>query len=109
MEMNQNFAFWFDRLFVSPELLGKHGWNAEGIFSTFPAIATGIAGMLAGHLCDSRCVSNNLFVFRFPEFCVLWFGGFGDGRKGCLACLGNYFGNLLLFIRICSLQKENLL
>lgn len=64
MEMNQNFAFWFDRLLVAPELLGKHGWNAEGIFSTFPAIATGIAGMLAGHMIVKQ---------KLTEKTVIWF------------------------------------
>ena len=65
MEMNQNFAFWFDRLFVSPELLGKHGWNAEGIFSTFPAIATGIAGMLSGHMIVKQKLTEKTVIWLF--------------------------------------------
>jgi len=49
-EPGLNFAAWFDRLFFSAEMLGKHGWNSEGLFSTFTSIGTGITGMLAGQL-----------------------------------------------------------
>jgi len=50
LEPGLNFASWFDRLFFSAEMLGKHGWNSEGLYSTFPAIVSGITGMLAGQM-----------------------------------------------------------
>lgn len=65
LEPGLNFAAWFDRLFFSPEMLGKHGWNSEGIFSTFPAIATGIAGMLAGHLIVKQKLSERTLIWLF--------------------------------------------
>jgi predicted acyltransferase len=65
MEPGLNFAAWFDRLFFSPEMLGKRGWNSEGIYSTFPAIATGITGMLAGHLIVRRKISEKTVIWLF--------------------------------------------
>jgi len=49
IEPGNNFAAWFDRLFFAPEILGKRGWNSEGLFSTLPAVATCLIGMLAGY------------------------------------------------------------
>ncbi len=73
MEPGLNFAAWFDRLFFSPEMLGKHGWNSEGIYSTFPAIATGITGMLAGQLILKQKLSANTVIWLFTAgiLCLL--------------------------------------
>lgn len=65
MEPGLNFAAWFDRLFFPPEMLGKHGWNSEGIYSTFPAIATGISGMLAGHLIIRNKLTEETVIWLF--------------------------------------------
>ena len=73
LEPGQNFASWFDLLFFSPEMMGKHGWNSEGIFSTFPAIATVISGILAGHLIVRQKISEKTVIWLFIAgvFCVV--------------------------------------
>jgi len=65
IEPGINFAAWFDRLFFSAEMLGKHGWNSEGVYSTFPAIATGMTGMLAGRLLLTRKITENTIIWLF--------------------------------------------
>jgi predicted acyltransferase len=49
MEPGTNITAWFDRKFL-PGTMWQINWDPEGILSTFPAIVTGITGMLAGHL-----------------------------------------------------------
>ena len=65
LEPGQNFAAWFDRLFFSPRMLGKHGWNSEGLFSTFTAIATGLTGILAGHLIIRQKLTEKTIIWLF--------------------------------------------
>jgi len=60
-----NFAAWVDRLIFPYEMIGKHGWSAEGFYSTFPAIATGITGMLAGRLILTRKITENTIIWLF--------------------------------------------
>ena len=43
-----NLEAWVDRAFV-PGRLYERSWDPEGLLSTFPAIGTGILGMMAGH------------------------------------------------------------
>jgi predicted acyltransferase len=57
LEPGKNLAAWFDRIFL-PGSMYQPGpgvgrifeWDPEGVFSTFPSIVSGIAGMLAGTL-----------------------------------------------------------
>jgi len=65
MEPGVNFAAWFDRLFFSAEMMGRHGWNSEGIYSTFPAIATGMTGMLAGRLILTKKITESTIIWLF--------------------------------------------
>lgn len=44
-----NLAAWFDSLFL-PGKMWQGDWDPEGFLSTLPAIASGIAGLLAGQL-----------------------------------------------------------
>lgn len=49
LEPGKNLAAWVDGLLLPGKLY--HGnWDPEGILSTFPAIVTGISGLLAGYL-----------------------------------------------------------
>ncbi len=48
IEPGRNFAAWFDRLFFAPEILGKKGWNSEGLYSTFPSVSTCLIGIFTG-------------------------------------------------------------
>ncbi len=49
LEPGKNLAAWVDHLLL-PGVMWQKTWDPEGILSTFPAIATGISGMLAGRL-----------------------------------------------------------
>jgi len=49
LEPGKNLAAWFDSLYL-PGKMWEKTWDPEGILSTFPAIVTGITGMLAGKL-----------------------------------------------------------
>lgn len=48
-----NLAAWIDSKFL-PGKMWQGTWDPEGILSTFPAIVTGITGLLAGHLLASH-------------------------------------------------------
>ncbi|MEX2512434.1 MAG: heparan-alpha-glucosaminide N-acetyltransferase domain-containing protein [Cyclobacteriaceae bacterium] len=49
LEPGANLAAWIDRILL-PGKMWQGTWDPEGLFSTIPAIATGILGMLAGHI-----------------------------------------------------------
>lgn len=49
LEPGKNLAAWIDSQ-VIPGRMWQGTWDPEGILSTLPAIASGIAGMLVGHL-----------------------------------------------------------
>lgn len=54
LEINTNLAAWLDNKLLSGHLwVQTKTWDPEGILSTLPAIATGISGMLIGHLLTS--------------------------------------------------------
>lgn len=48
-EPGVNITAWLDRL-ILPGRFWQVTWDPEGLMSTFPAIVTGLLGMLAGHL-----------------------------------------------------------
>jgi predicted acyltransferase len=56
LEPETNLGAWFDRLVFTTDHLWKQSktWDPEGLFSTFPAIATGISGMLVGEWLRSK-------------------------------------------------------
>ena len=62
LERDINLAQWIDQRFM-PGRLYQKVWDPEGILSTFPSIATGITGMLAGRL---------LLKARSLEYKVMW-------------------------------------
>ena len=49
LEPGNNFAAWIDQ-FITPGRMYQKTWDPEGFFSTIPAIATGISGLVCGHL-----------------------------------------------------------
>ncbi len=53
LEPGQNLAAWIDSL-VIPGKMWQGTWDPEGILGTLPAIATGISGMLIGHILTSN-------------------------------------------------------
>ncbi len=57
LELEHNFAAWFDRLILNGHLSwdGRGTYDITGIFTSIPAIPSGLAGVLAGRLLiDSR-------------------------------------------------------
>lgn len=49
LEKGVNLAAWVDSVLL-PGRMWQGTWDPEGILSTFPAVVTGITGLLAGHL-----------------------------------------------------------
>ncbi len=74
LEPGTNLQAWIDRM-VLPGRIYEKTWDPEGVLSTLPAIGSGIAGMMAGHLVlrkdESEKKVNNLFVYGF---CLLLAG-----------------------------------
>ena len=50
LEPGKNLAAWVDS-FLLPGRMYNGTWDPEGVLSTFTAVVTGIAGMLAGYYC----------------------------------------------------------
>jgi predicted acyltransferase len=77
LDPGANLAAWIDSKLL-PGYMWQKTWDPEGIFSTLPAIATGITGMLAGHLILSNMSQEKkviyLFSFGFFAFAIgyLW-------------------------------------
>ena len=74
LEPGVNLQAWVDRMVV-PGRIWERTWDPEGVLSTMPAIGSGIAGMMAGHLVlrtvDKAAKVNSLFVYGF---CLLFIG-----------------------------------
>jgi predicted acyltransferase len=64
LEPGVNFAAWIDT-YLTPGRLYRDTWDPEGFFSTFPAIASGITGMLAGTLILSKKTMEQKIVWLF--------------------------------------------
>lgn len=74
LEPGQNLAAWVDSLLI-PGKMWQGTWDPEGVLSTFPAIVTGISGMLVGRLISAPHLSEEwrmiwLFVGGFVAFAV---------------------------------------
>lgn len=88
LEPDINLAAWFDQMFL-PGRLWAGSWDPEGILSTIPAIASGITGLLAGYLINSKksleqkiiqlftagflaAVAGTIWSWQFPLNKSLW-------------------------------------
>jgi predicted acyltransferase len=79
LEQHGNFSEYIDNLVLNGKVIGMHvyrggrTWDPEGIFSTVPAVATCLFGVMTGHLLRSKltperrtawlCVGGNLLLF----------------------------------------------
>jgi len=76
LEPGANLAAWIDSRFL-PGYMWQKTWDPEGILSTFPAIVTGISGMLAGRLILSEMEQDrkiiHLFSYGFFAFVAGYF------------------------------------
>ncbi len=79
LDPGNNFAAWIDS-FIVPGRLYQETWDPEGFYSTLPAIATGISGMLCGKVILDN--SNSLKDKIIKLFCwgaiILIIGSFWD-------------------------------
>lgn len=64
LEPGANLAAYIDSILL-PGYMWQKTWDPEGIFSTFPAIASGITGLLAGHLILSRLSPERKVIYLF--------------------------------------------
>lgn len=66
IEPGKNLTNWLDGVVIPHSLLNPRGYDSEGFYSTFPAIASGISGLLAGKLIlqnqDKEKQAMNFFV-----------------------------------------------
>lgn len=102
LEPGVNLVAWFDSKFL-PGKMWQGTWDPESILSTFPSIASGITGMLAGRLLQSDFTPNEkvnylmtagvfsaalgyLWGLGFPVNENLWTSSFVLVTSGC-ACL----------------------
>lgn len=74
LERGVNLVNWFDSAFL-PGMLWRGTWDPEGILSTYPAIASGLFGVLMGRmvLAYKQALPQlvmSLFVFGFSSFLV---------------------------------------
>ena len=72
LEPGKNLAAYIDSLLI-PGSMWEGTWDPEGILSTFPAIASGIGGMLAGYiLTTKKTIQNKVIIMYFVGvFCLL--------------------------------------
>jgi predicted acyltransferase len=74
-EPGVNITAWLDRLLV-PGQFWQKTWDPEGLMSTFPAIVTGMIGMLIGQLMRSiEDPHRRLTWMFFIGFCLYLLGG----------------------------------
>jgi len=73
-----NFAAWFDRLILEGNI-GRNGkglYDLTGIFTTLPAIASGLSGIFIGHLLLNEKMEEQIkLIWMFVVGCSLMFAG----------------------------------
>lgn len=66
LEPTTNLAAWLDNLLLGDHLWSQtEVWDPEGILSTIPAVATGLSGVLTGHLLKSSLSPERKTVWMF--------------------------------------------
>ena len=78
LDPSNNFSAWFDRLILNG-YLGTKGlatYDNNGIFSTIPAIASGMSGMFAGYLLKQNNMDEKTrLIWLFIAGCLMMFAG----------------------------------
>jgi predicted acyltransferase len=64
LEPGINLAAWIDNKLL-PGYMWQKTWDPEGLFSTLPAIASGITGLLAGHIILSKLSAERKIIYLF--------------------------------------------
>jgi predicted acyltransferase len=79
LEPGKNLANWLDGVVIPSNLLNKKGYDSEGILSTFPAIVTGISGLLAGKMLQQKKDKSQIVKQLFVTGILLAVAGYGIG------------------------------
>ena len=79
LEPGKNLANWLDGVIIPSNLLNKKGYDSEGILSTFPAIVTGISGLLAGKLLQQKKDKSQIVKHLVVTGILLAIAGYGIG------------------------------
>ena len=79
LDPGNNFAAWIDS-FILPGRLYQETWDPEGFYSTLPAIATGISGMLSGKIIldNSNSLKDKIIKLFYWGAIILIIGSFWD-------------------------------
>ncbi len=77
LEPETNLAAWFDRVILTTAHVYKPAkvWDPEGIFSTLPAVATGLLGMLTGTWLRSNRSAAEKVAWLFAVGCLITLAG----------------------------------
>lgn len=119
LEAGKNLAHWLDGVVIPTSLLNKKGYDSEGFYSTFPAIVSGISGLLAGKIIlnnkDKEKSVTHLFVIGtllvligyvwgwfFPIIKAIWTSSFTLVTSGWAFII---FALLIWVIDIKNLKK----
>ena len=73
LEPGNNFAAWIDQ-YITPGRMYQKTWDPEGLFSTIPAIGSGITGMLIGGVIVAKKLSSHVKIIWIFSIGLLWFG-----------------------------------
>lgn len=74
LEPGNNLAAWIDRMLL-PGAMYQGNWDPEGLASTLPAIASGLTGVLGGHLVRSDMpMKNKLYWLTWPGLACIVIG-----------------------------------
>ncbi len=75
LEPGNNVAAWIDR-YITPGRMYRTTWDPEGLFSTIPAIGTGIFGLLIGQIILNKDLTQNRkLIWIFSWGTVALFAG----------------------------------
>ena len=81
LEPNGNFSEYIDNLVLNGKVIGMHvwkggkTWDPEGIFSTVPAVATCLFGIMTGHVLRSKQTPETRTAWLFVGGNLLLFAG----------------------------------
>lgn len=77
LEPETNLSAWFDRTILTPAHVYKPAkvWDPEGLFSTLPAIGTGILGLLTGTWLRADRPATEKVAWLFAAGCLLTLAG----------------------------------
>ncbi len=119
LEPGKNLANWMDSVVLPLSLLNKRGYDAEGFLSTFPAIVSGISGLMAGRLLlrnqnKEKCIlqffvvgialifAGEIWGWSFPVVKKIWTSSYVLLTSGWAFMV---FGLLVWLVEVVGIRK----